>query len=164
MTAEYEWTSHDEAETERFGRELAVALEPGIVVALVGDLGAGKTRLVQAIAVGLGVDPAEIQSPTFVLVREYEGRTPAGPLPIHHFDTYRLRDVDEFLELGAEEMFAGNGLCLVEWADRVTDVLPPDTLRVEIVVTGPNARRFCLRSTGPRSAAVLTRLGDGDRR
>lgn len=149
-----EFISRSEEETDRFGARLAAALEPRTVVALVGDLGAGKTRLVRAIAVALGVDPGEIGSPTFVLVREYAGR-----LPLYHFDTYRLADVDEFLELGADELLRGEGVCLVEWADRVAEVLPDDTLRIEIDHTGDTERRLRINGATGRAARIVNRLG-----
>src|SRR5579871_5394859 len=90
----------DEAATARLGRALADALPAASVVALIGPLGAGKTRLVQAIAAAAGVKDQEVVSPTFVLIHEYRGR-----VPIYHFDAYRLRDEDEFLQLGPQEYF-----------------------------------------------------------
>ena len=143
----------NEEETAQFGARLADALEPGVVVALVGNLGAGKTRLVRAVAEGAGVDPREINSPTFVLVHEYTGRW-----PIFHFDTYRLRDVDDFLNLGAEEYFQSCGVSFVEWADKVASVLPQDHLRIEIATTGDTAREFRLIATGAVSQRILERL------
>ncbi|MGH7127494.1 MAG: tRNA (adenosine(37)-N6)-threonylcarbamoyltransferase complex ATPase subunit type 1 TsaE, partial [Planctomycetaceae bacterium] len=131
---------------------LGDAVEAGTVVALVGDLGAGKTRLVQAIAETMGVERDAVTSPTFVLIQEHHGR-----LPIYHFDAYRLRDVDEFLELGVEELLGGEGVCLIEWADRVSDALPEDVLRIDIRVTGESSRAFHLSAAGPCSAAVLER-------
>lgn len=112
--------SGSEAETDRIGAELAKRVRPGLVVGLVGPLGSGKTRLVRAIAEALGVDPAQISSPTFALINEYQGR-----LPVYHFDAYRLASPDEFEALGADEYFRGDGVCLVEWADRVAELLPP---------------------------------------
>src|SRR5437868_15309738 len=110
----------DLAETVSFGHRLGALLFPGAVVALVGPLGAGKTHLVRAIAEGTGIaDNRAVSSPTFVLIQEYAAR-----LPIYHFDAYRLRSEAEFLDLGAHEYFAGNGVCLVEWADRVAGALP----------------------------------------
>src|SRR5437762_3964745 len=100
----------DLAATEVFGRALAALLFPGAVVALIGPLGAGKTFLVRAIAEGLGIaDSRVVSSPTFILIQEYQAR-----LPIYHFDVYRLRNPAEFLDLGADEYFQGNGVCLVE--------------------------------------------------
>src|SRR5438132_11830697 len=96
--------------TEAFGRRLGALLFPGAVVALVGQLGAGKTHLTRAIAEGLGVpDGRCVTSPTFVLLQEYQGR-----LPIYHFDAYRLQGAADLLELGTEEQFEGDGVCLVE--------------------------------------------------
>ena len=110
----------DVAGTEDFGRRLADVLFPGAVIALIGPLGAGKTHLVRAIALGLGiVNPNQVSSPTFVLIQEYTGR-----LPIYHFDTYRLKTEAEFEDLGVHEYFQGNGVCLVEWADKVPGCLP----------------------------------------
>ena len=130
-----------EAETVSFGEKLAETLAPGSVVSLVGTLGAGKTRLVQAIVAALDSDD-EVTSPTFVLVNEYLG----GRLPVYHFDAYRLKDDDEFLELGAEEYFAGLipgglGLTFIEWGNRVTSCLPPETITVRIEVLEDERRR-----------------------
>ena len=146
-------TARSEQETEALGRALARVLEPGTVIALVGNLGAGKTRLTQAIAAELGVERETVNSPTFVLIQEYEGR-----LPIYHFDTYRLRDMDEFLELGADELMAAGGICVIEWADRVEDVLPRDALRIEIGILSPVEREFRFNASGARSNRVLERL------
>ncbi|MEX2285648.1 MAG: tRNA (adenosine(37)-N6)-threonylcarbamoyltransferase complex ATPase subunit type 1 TsaE [Planctomycetaceae bacterium] len=149
----FKFDANNEHDTDRFGAAFAELLEPGQVVALVGPLGAGKTRLVQAIAVALGVERKDVTSPTFLLIQEYAGR-----LPLYHFDTYRLRDSDEFLELGADELIYGLGVCLIEWADRVSDVLPHDLLRIEIETTGPTSRRFAVSGTGPRSSELADRL------
>ena len=149
----FEFIANGEDDTAHLGILLADALEPGIVVALVGNLGAGKTRLVQAIAAAMGVEREDVNSPTFVLIQEYDGR-----LPIYHFDAYRLRDTDEFLELGADELMDSQGVCLIEWADRVADVLPGDRLRIEIEITGPTQRVFHIFGSGPRSNAVVGRV------
>lgn len=134
---------NNEDETQRLGAALAAVLPPGTVVGLIGTLGAGKTRLVQAVAAALGVPAGNVTSPTFVLVNEYR----QGRLPIYHFDTYRLKDDDEFLELGPEEYFSGDGLTFVEWADRVEHLLPPDHVEIEIEVVGDTARRVYLDAT-----------------
>lgn len=144
-----------EADTIWLGSALERFLPPGAVVALSGTLGAGKTRLVQAIAEAAGVDRRSVVSPTFVLIQEYQGRR-----AIYHIDAYRLRDDDEFLALGPEEYFDSNGLTLVEWADRVEACLPRERIEVEIEVTGENARRFTIRTTGQRYAALLPALRD----
>src|SRR5271166_4119745 len=101
--------------TEALGRRLGAQLRSGMVVALIGPLGAGKTHLSRAIAEGLGLaDSRVVCSPTFVLLHEYVGR-----VPIYHFDAYRLRSEEEFNDLGAGEYLEGDGVCLIEWADRV---------------------------------------------
>jgi tRNA threonylcarbamoyladenosine biosynthesis protein TsaE len=144
------FVAHSEADTEKLGQSLGCALERGGVVALVGPLGAGKTRLVQSIATALGADRRAVNSPTFVLIQEY-----AAPLPLFHCDTYRLRNVDEFLDLGVDEMFQSDGVCLIEWADRVTEVLPADRLQIEIEVVGSTERQFAIMALGPLSAGIL---------
>src|SRR6266478_4836000 len=128
----------DLAGTQAFGRQLAGLLFPSSVVALIGPLGAGKTHLVRAVAEGLGVaDSRMVNSPTFVLIQEYPAR-----LPIYHFDAYRLRSPAEFFDLGVHEYFEGNGVCLVEWADRVEGCLPAEHLRLTFTLTGPDSRRL----------------------
>lgn len=145
---------HDLAATEAFGRRLAALLFPGAVVALVGPLGAGKTHLVRAVALGLGVtDGRVVTSPTFVLIQEYEGR-----MPIYHFDAYRLRGEGDFSDLGVHEYFEGDGVCLVEWADRAGGVLPAEQLRVELEVIGETARRATMEGVGGRYEAILRAL------
>lgn len=140
-----------EAETDALGRRLAARFFPGAVVGLIGPLGAGKTRLVRAIAAGMDIaDPRIVNSPTFVLIQEYAAR-----LPIYHFDAYRLKGEAEFLDLGAHEYFTGQGVCLIEWADRVAACLPADRLMVHIEVTGANSRRFRFEAGGPRHRDLL---------
>ena len=112
-----------EEETREYGRKLAEKARPGQVIALVGDLGAGKTTLAKYIAEGLGVEE-RITSPTFTLIHEYQ----SGRLPFYHFDVYRLEDPEEMYELGYEEYFYGEGLCVVEWADKVEEMIPEDAL------------------------------------
>ena len=152
-SSDWYFVSTSEPETEVLASKLAQALEPGTVVALVGNLGAGKTRLVRAICEALGVDRREVASPTFVLVHEYEGR-----LPVYHFDTYRLRQPSDFLALGADEYLNSDGVCLIEWADRVAELLPEDYLRIEIVATGETTREFSFFATGPNSQRIVAQL------
>ncbi|TXT37189.1 MAG: YjeE family ATPase [Planctomycetota bacterium] len=149
----FEFEARGESETDTLGALLAEAAEPGLVVGLIGPLGAGKTRLVRATATALGADPSSVNSPTFVLIQEYFGR-----IPVFHFDTYRLRDVRAFADLGAEEYFSGDGLCFVEWADRVASELPRDLLQIEVEVLSPTVRRFRFTASGPMSQRVLMRL------
>lgn len=150
----WDFSSESEEHTNQLGKLLASVLQPGSLIALVGQLGAGKTRLVQAIAEALGADRRSVNSPTFVLLQQYDGR-----MPVYHFDAYRLRDSDGFLELGADELFeTADGIYLIEWADRVADVLPRDRLRIHIEVTAPNSRTFQIESSGEKSAAMLDAL------
>ena len=140
--------------TQAFGRRLGGLLFPGAVVALVGPLGAGKTHLVRAVALGLGLaDGRAVSSPTFVLLQEYPAR-----LPVYHFDAYRLRGEGEFFDLGAHEYFEGDGVCLVEWADRVPGCLPAEHLRLTLAITGETSRRLTAEGFGPRYREVVERL------
>lgn len=116
-----------EAETRQLGLRIADAVEPGDIIALTGDLGTGKTALTKYIAEGLGVKE-EINSPTFNIVKEYT----SGRLPLYHFDVYRLDGGDEFYDAGAEDYLNGKGVCVIEWADIVADVLPGDALVANI--------------------------------
>jgi len=145
------FTAESEADTERLGLALAGLLPDGTTVALIGSLGSGKTRLVQAIAAGFGIDRRDVVSPTFVLVQHYHGRR-----SLYHFDVYRLRDEAEFLDLGPEEYFESSGITLVEWADRVNDCLPPERVEIRIEPTGPTARRFELLGVGHRHERMIS--------
>lgn len=143
----------DEQGTQTLGAALAELLPDGTTVALCGTLGAGKTRLVQAIAEASGIPRRDVVSPTFVLAQEYHGKR-----TIYHLDAYRLRDEDEFIRLGPEEYFESDGLTLVEWADRVEGTLPAERVEVHIEVTGAQTRRFEIITRGPRYAAVARQL------
>ena len=147
------YDARDEAATAALGAALADALPDGCVVALCGTLGSGKTRLVQAIAEASGVDRRDVLSPTFVLIHEYHGRR-----PIYHLDAYLIRDEDEFWDLGPEEYFEGDGLTLVEWADRVVGCLPDERVAVYVEVTGPESRRFEIAAVGQCYQPVIERL------
>jgi tRNA threonylcarbamoyladenosine biosynthesis protein TsaE len=143
----------DESDTDRLGTALAACLPPGTTIALCGTLGAGKTRLVQAIAAASGIAREEVVSPTFVLCQKYEGtRT------IYHLDAYRLKDDDEFRELGPEEFFESDGLTIIEWADKVAGCLPEERVEIEIEVTGPTSRRFVVRGVAQSYAGVVSSL------
>ena len=148
------FTANTEADTDRLGAALAAALPPGTVIALIGTLGAGKTRLVQAVAAALGIPRENVTSPTFVLVNEYKG----GRMPIYHFDTYRLKDDDEFLNLGPDEYFDSNGLTFVEWADRVANSLPADRLEIQIDVLSDTKRKFRICSSPGTLADAMTKI------
>jgi len=146
------------AETLALGRRLGAAARPGDVVALVGDLGAGKTHLAKGMAEGLGAARArEVTSPTFVLCREFLG----GRIPFYHLDAYRLKGPEDLEAIGAEEMLEGDGLSALEWADRVAGVLPPDRLEVRLEVTGPERRRLTFTALGPRARRLLSAVRGG---
>jgi tRNA threonylcarbamoyladenosine biosynthesis protein TsaE len=147
------YDASNESATAVLGAALAEVLPPGTTVALCGTLGAGKTRLVQAIAEASGVPRRDVVSPTFVLIQEHQGRR-----PVYHIDAYRVRDDDEFLQLGPDEYFESPGLVLVEWADRVQDCLPEARIEIHIEVTGPQSRRFEVIALGDRYADVIERL------
>lgn len=117
----------DELDTKKFGLELAKRLKPGDIIALIGNLGTGKTTLTKSIAEGLGIREM-ITSPTFTIVQEYHD----GKLPLYHFDVYRINDVEEMFELGYEEYFYGQGVCVIEWADQIMDIIPKESMVIEI--------------------------------
>ncbi len=149
----YCFQASDENDTDRLGQALAHQLPDPATIALEGTLGAGKTRLVQAIAIGCGVPPGVVTSPTFVLCQPYHARR-----SIYHLDAYRVRDLDEFLELGVEEYFAGPGLTLIEWADRVAVCLPEDLLEIRIEISGETTRQFELVARGSSLEEALERI------
>ena len=134
-------------DTRAIGRAIAPFLRARDAVALTGELGAGKTTLVQGVAEGLGVEDA-VSSPTFVLVKEYVGR-----LTIAHADVYRLERVQDVVDLGLDEIADGEAVLLVEWGDAVEELLPSDRLRVSLTgedPTGANeARRIVVEAVGP---------------
>ena len=147
--------SLSEEDTVRFGRVLAESLSGGLVIALNGQLGSGKTRFVRSLCSALEVDTQQVNSPTFVLMQLYTD----GRIPVAHFDTYRIGDADEFLAIGAEDyLFSDDWLSLIEWADRVTGVLPSDRLTVSIEQTSATSRRFEFTAEGERSNLVLQRM------
>jgi tRNA threonylcarbamoyladenosine biosynthesis protein TsaE len=140
--------------TERLGRLLGSLLFPGAIVALCGPLGAGKTFLTRAIAQGLGiVNDRAVNSPTFVLIQEYQAR-----LPIYHFDLYRLTSAQAFLELGAGEYLEGEGVCLIEWADKFSDSLPEERLEIRLHPLSEHVRSAELTGRGERYAALVRTL------
>lgn len=113
-------------ETEKFGEKLGSLLKPGDIISLTGDLGAGKTTLTKSIGKGLGVEDY-ITSPTFTLINEYKGRT-----MLYHFDVYRLEGAVDLYDLGFEEYFYSNGVCIIEWGDKIEEVLPKERINLQI--------------------------------
>ena len=121
-----EFESNSYEETQKFAEEFSKTLKAGDVLCMYGDLGVGKTAFVQGLAKGLGIDEP-ITSPTFTIVNEYSGR-----LPLYHFDVYRIGDVEEMEEIGYEDCFYGDGLCLIEWANLIEEILPEHYRQVTI--------------------------------
>lgn len=113
-------------ETEEFGIRLGGLLKAGDILCLNGDLGAGKTTLTKSIGIGLGVEEY-ITSPTFALINQYSGR-----MPVYHFDVYRLENSDELYDLGFDEYFYGNGVCIIEWADKIDRMIPKERITLDI--------------------------------
>jgi tRNA threonylcarbamoyladenosine biosynthesis protein TsaE len=144
-----DFISHSETQTRRLGARLGALLQPGDVLALVGDLGSGKTRWVQGVCQGLDVT-APVISPTFTLVNEYQGRW-----PIYHIDLYRITVVAETATFGLEDYLYGSGICLIEWADRITELLPADYLTIELYYLEETKRRLVLSPHGQRFITLL---------
>jgi tRNA threonylcarbamoyladenosine biosynthesis protein TsaE len=140
--------------TVKFGERLGRLLERGHVIALEGELGAGKTTLVKGIACGLGVkDKRVVKSPTFSLVHKYEGR-----FPVYHFDAYRLKDAQEMLDIGSDEVIYGNGVSIIEWADRVPECLPGKYLKITLIAVSENERKIELCSYGRCYDEIIDKL------
>jgi tRNA threonylcarbamoyladenosine biosynthesis protein TsaE len=145
--------SHSSVHTERLGERLGRAARPNDVFALSGELGTGKTVLARGVAIGLGIDPSDVYSPTFIILRENGG----GRLPLFHIDLYRLEGVD-LANTGWEECLEAGGVTVIEWPDRAGDLLPDDRLEVRIEHIADTKRRIVVASTGPRSTQLVEEL------
>ena len=140
--------------TLEFGERLGHTLKGGDVLALTGDLGAGKTLITRGIALGLGIATEQVTSPTFTLIQTYEGR-----LPVIHVDLYRLEDPSAILQLGLEDYFTPENIVIIEWADRLLQILPPDYLALHLEHSDTETvRHLTIRGTGPRSIDVVRSL------
>ncbi|MFN2622530.1 MAG: tRNA (adenosine(37)-N6)-threonylcarbamoyltransferase complex ATPase subunit type 1 TsaE [Chthoniobacterales bacterium] len=133
------FTSASPAGTQRIAREFAAGLAQGSVVALVGQLGAGKTQFVKGLVAGIGAD-AEVTSPTFTLIHEYTG----GRLPVYHFDFFRIENRDAAERLGLDEYFFGDGVSVVEWADKFRETIPADAIWISFETKSENERLLIL--------------------
>jgi tRNA threonylcarbamoyladenosine biosynthesis protein TsaE len=138
--ARAEIVSASPEETQDAGERLGLGLEPGAVVALTGELGAGKTSFIQGLVRGLGVT-TRATSPTFVLINQYRGR-----VPVYHVDAYRTDSLTELIDLGLLELMGGEGVTVIEWADKLVALLPPETIHVHIEGVGDEPRILTIRS------------------
>lgn len=135
-------------QTIRLGLEIGKQLQPGSVVALHGPLGAGKTTLAKGIARSLNIEEA-LTSPSFTLIAEYEGSREGNPVTLYHIDLYRISHPQEIEDLGMEEILNGEGICVIEWAEKASEFLPESTVRVEIVIEDKGRRQIKIRGLTP---------------
>ena len=147
-----ELISRSPEQTRQLGRRLGELAQIGDVVLLIGSLGAGKTCLTQGIAWGLGI-VEYTASPSFVLMREYKGR-----LPLYHVDLYRLEQVEEVADLGLDDYLYGEGICVVEWADRALNLMPPEHMFIELTYLSPRRRSLYLEPRGQRYCDLINEL------
>ena len=130
--------THDPEETFEVGRTIGMNAKPGQIYTLTGDLGVGKTVFTQGVAAGLGITEP-VNSPTFTIIQEYED----GRLPFYHFDVYRIGDLEEMEEIGYDDYFFGEGICLIEWAELIEEILPEN--RISITIEKDLSRGFDYR-------------------
>lgn len=150
-----DFVSHSTEQTRRVGERLGRLLQPGHIVCLQGDLGAGKTCLAQGIGRGLGIESA-ITSPTFILVNEYQA--PGATHKLYHVDLYRVETVTEAHGIGLEDIFYGDDICVIEWAERVSEMLPADRLWITLRYVDDTKRALQFEAHGARCASLLERL------
>jgi len=142
------------SETIRLGKRIGAVLQPGDVVALVGELGAGKTQFIKGLASGAGVGkPTYVSSPSFTLINEYPAR-----VPFYHIDLFRLESQKEVAGLGLEDYFQGGGITAIEWADKIPSLLPAEMLSVHIMYTGKNTRSIEITGKGKRYEELLNEV------
>ena len=149
----FELALSSRSKTASLGKAIGGALTGGEVLALIGELGAGKTALVRGIASGLGAPPDSVSSPTFVLVHEYRGR-----LPLIHADLYRLHTEADAEAIGLPDCFTGQAVTAIEWADRFPSLLPKDRLDVRLIHRSPATRTAQLTAHGPQSLRLLAHI------
>lgn len=150
-----DFVSHSTGQTQRIGSRLGEMLQAGDVILLEGPLGSGKTLLTQGIAAGLGVSEP-VTSPSFTLINEYRPRDCGARVPLYHVDLYRLGEAaPEALSLGIEEYLYGEGVTVVEWAERAADILPPDNLHIRLSIVSDSKRGVLMTPHGQRYADLL---------
>ena len=151
---EFSFLSPGSSCTTQQGRLLGASLTPGCVIGLTGDLGSGKTCFIKGIAEGLNNTPAdEVTSPTFTILQEYPGQ-----VPLYHFDAYRLSGSSDLEAIGFEDYVGTDGVAVIEWADRISDALPPDAISIRIEWLSENERLFICSARGERHCGVLARF------
>ncbi|GKU85254.1 tRNA (adenosine(37)-N6)-threonylcarbamoyltransferase complex ATPase subunit type 1 TsaE [Niallia sp. NCCP-28] len=146
----YEWLAKNAEDTQIIAEKLATLLKSGDVITLEGDLGAGKTTFTKGLAKGLNINRT-VNSPTFTIIKEYNGR-----LPLYHMDVYRVKD--SFEDLGFDEYFEGNGVCVVEWAHLIQDQLPEDYLKISLLYEEENKRKIIFEPNGARYMHICKEL------
>lgn len=150
-----QYTTDNEEQTRAIGKKVARHLRPGDILCLIGDLGAGKTTMVKGVAQGLRYNPDDVHSPTFVLMNIYEGR-----LPLYHFDLYRLETDVEMNLIGLEEFLYGQGVALVEWADRLGPLTPKEYLEITLAHKKDSKRAIKLKAVGKRYKELLRQISN----
>ena len=149
----FERVTRSVEETQQMGERLGALLQPGDVVALIGELGSGKTTLIQGLAKGLGIDPGKVKSPTFILLREYPGR-----IGLIHIDGYRVEGAPSVVWLDLEWVFSPSKVTVIEWADRVAGCLPDDYVELRLAHQTTNQRHIAVIAHGPHSAQLVASL------
>ena len=147
------FTTNSPEETMRLGRKIGKLLKQGDVIALIGNLGAGKTVIAGGLCCGLGVKEDYITSPTYTIINQYDGK-----IPVYHIDLYRLKNLDELYNLGWDEYIYGHGVCIIEWADRAAEMLSEEYLMVNIEVTGLDKRKISLQAKGTSYKSLLEKV------
>ncbi len=151
VTRTHRYVTHNSEESYRLGSQLGQRLPPGSVVCFFGDLGAGKTTMIKGLVEGAGV-PSEcrVTSPTYTYLNIYQ-----GPIPVYHFDLYRLSGADEFLAMGFDEYFDAGGICCVEWSEKIDPVIDVSVIRVEIEHLSGDERKITINNLAPDEAPLL---------
>jgi tRNA threonylcarbamoyladenosine biosynthesis protein TsaE len=154
---EYAFRSNSPASTFNFGRQLGEKLQAGSIIALIGELGCGKTMFTRGICVGLGVPERYVNSPTFAFVNEYLGR-----LPVFHIDLYRLNTIDEEFEIGLLDYLAkvSSGVIVLEWAEKALSLLPDEYLQVQFEVLSARRRQLMFIGFGEKFSSLIKELGN----
>jgi tRNA threonylcarbamoyladenosine biosynthesis protein TsaE len=151
----YEFISHSPSDTQTLGRRLGEALQDGSVIALIGELGCGKTLLTRGICAGLDVPLRQVNSPTFVLVNEYHGR-----LPVFHMDLYRLSDAADVVDIGLLDYLARaeSGVIIIEWAEKILSLLPAEHLKVDFINLSARKRNISFSAAGHKYNYLMEKI------